>query len=825
MTVSDPCKLSELQNISPEPGRPVLLFQQDDHAVYWLGSAEHSVFRCNSYLIRDGDQGVLIDPGGKNIFREIKKNLTGLMPLQQLTGMVLSHQDPDVAASMPDWLQLQPGLRVFATPRTHVLLPYYGSGEYRAVDVEQHERFQFNSNNELLFIPSPFLHFPGAVTTIDFTSGYLFSGDVWAALDTEWRLVVDDFAGHTAKMDLFHKDYMAGNAASRGYAESLSGQVIRALLPQHGSIIPEEFMGAALDYLKNLQCGLDLIYPCLEFCPLSDYESCEKSLVNNRDVFPDEDVSENGFIPETEMYAPHLQQALEQAARQAHLKDLAVHRLKISDLCLKQKEARLKEAQALGHIGHWEWDIQTGQVRWSDEVYRIGGHEVNEFKPSYETFLKYVHPDDRQMVEDAVAEAIEKDAPCQVTHRIIRPDGTVRIVRERSAQVQRDRNGAPVFLMGTVQDITESATITKNLAETNRLLGMVQRVQEGFIRNRDVAEIYNSLLADLLQFSESSDGFIGDVFVTPEKKPYLRAYIFTDLSCNQENTELYEQVEGRGFEFHDLDNLLGAPVTSGKAVISNDPATDPRSKKDRVPPGHLKLHSFLGIPIIFGDQVVGEIGLANRQGGYDEKILEDLAPLVTALAQVMMAQRNLTALKATEKILEQKAKLDGLLEIPNRRYFDEYLELQIKNALREHTPFSVIMIDVDFFKLYNDFYGHQKGDQCLVELAAIMKENLCRPLDIVARYGGEEFCCILPGTVESGAADVAQRLQERIAEHAIPHAATSRMSDSDVVTVSMGIAAWKPGTETSPHAVVGRADAALYEAKHAGRNRIVVHRD
>ena len=749
MTAAHPCRIHELRNISPEAGRPVLLFQQDEHAVYRLGSAENSVFRCNSYLIKDGDQGVLIDPGGKNVFREFKKNLTGLMPLHQLTGMVLSHQDPDVVASMQDWLELKPDLRVFATPRTHVLLPYYGPAAYRDFDVVQQERFQFNSGNELLFIPSPFLHFPGAVTTLDITSGYLFSGDVWAAPDTEWRLIVDSFAGHTEKMDLFHKDYMAGNAASKGYAERLSGQVIRAILPQHGSIIPEEFVGVALSYLKNLRCGLDLIYPCTGF----------------------------------------------------------------------------KKAQALGHLGHWEWDIQTGKIVWSDEVYRIAGYAIDEFVPSYETFLENVHPDDRQMVKNSVAEAIEKDSPYHLTHRIIRPDGTVRIVSERSAGIQRDQNGEPAFMMGTVQDITKSATITKKLADTNKMIGMIERMQAGFITNKDVTEIYNPLLADLLQLSESHYGFIGDVLVTPEKKQYLRAYIFTDLSSNNENTDLYEQIKGKGVKFHNLDNLLGFAVTSGTPFISNDPSSDPRSKKSHLPPGHPELHSFLAVPIMYGDQVIGEIGLANRKGGYEQKNLENLAPMVTALAQVMMARRNLTALKETGKFFEEKAKLDGLLGIPNRRYFDEYIELQVENGLREHIPFSVIMIDVDFFKLFNDFYGHQKGDQCLVALAAIMQENLCRPLDIVARYGGEEFCCILPGTAASEAGDVvAQRIRDRIAEHAIPHA-KSKVSESDVVTVSMGIAAWKPGTETSPYDIVGRADTALYEAKHAGRNCIVFYHD
>jgi len=263
MTVSTPRKLSDLRNIYPEKGKPLLLFHEDNHSIYWLGSAERSVFRSNTYFIRDGDQGVLIDPGGKPVFREIRKNLSGLMPINQLAGMVLSHQDPDVAASIENWLELKSDLWIFSTPRTHVLLPYYCFGEYRFFDVEKEKRFHFKSGNELFFIPSPFLHFPGAVTTLDSRSGYLFSGDVWASLDTKEQFVVENFIRYSGRMDLFHKDYMASNVAARGYADSLKGYIINGILPQHGSMIPGRFVEDALNYLENIECGLDIIYPLI----------------------------------------------------------------------------------------------------------------------------------------------------------------------------------------------------------------------------------------------------------------------------------------------------------------------------------------------------------------------------------------------------------------------------------------------------------------------------------------------------------------------------------------------------------------------------------
>ena len=155
--------------------------------------------------------------------------------------MIFCHQDPDVAASITDWLELNPDIKVMTTPRTNVLLPFYGKSEYQFFDVTEKE-FVFKTGNKLRFIESPFLHFPGAFTTYDETSKFLFSGDIFAALDIEWSLVVEDFNIHKMAMDLFSKDYFASNIATKGYAMKIEPMDIEAILPQHGSIIPKKFV-------------------------------------------------------------------------------------------------------------------------------------------------------------------------------------------------------------------------------------------------------------------------------------------------------------------------------------------------------------------------------------------------------------------------------------------------------------------------------------------------------------------------------------------------------------------------------------------------------
>jgi flavorubredoxin len=241
--------------------KPTPLFQDDQHAVYWLGVPDDSAFRCNTYMVVDGQEAVIVDPGGHNSFDFIKKRVAQITPLEKVTALIICHQDPDVAASMTDWLSLDPKIRIVTSVRTNILLPYYGKPDYIFVNINENPAWYFLSGRHLAFIESPFLHFPGAFATYDIMSGFLFSGDVWASIGPDWRLVVDDFTQHELQLSLFHIDYMASNIAARGFVNRLRHFEINAILPQHGSIIPRKYVQSALEYLEELKCGLDLIYP------------------------------------------------------------------------------------------------------------------------------------------------------------------------------------------------------------------------------------------------------------------------------------------------------------------------------------------------------------------------------------------------------------------------------------------------------------------------------------------------------------------------------------------------------------------------------------
>ena len=176
-------------------------------------------------------------------------------------------------------------------------------------------------------------------------------------------------------------------------------------------------------------------------------------------------------------------------------------------------------------------------------------------------------------------------------------------------------------------------------------------------------------------------------------------------------------------------------------------------------------------------------------------------------------------LHQTNDILYQQATTDNLTKISNRRAFDVYFKQEWKRAKREELSIALIMIDIDYFKRYNDHYGHEAGDRCLYTVAQTIRQAVKRPSDFVARYGGEEFAVILPNTKRKGAETVAHSIQKAIHDFQLPHA---QSPISSCITLSIGISIQIPTSEDVT-ILIQTADHALYEAKHQGRDRIQVY--
>ena len=179
--------------------------------------------------------------------------------------------------------------------------------------------------------------------------------------------------------------------------------------------------------------------------------------------------------------------------------------------------------------------------------------------------------------------------------------------------------------------------------------------------------------------------------------------------------------------------------------------------------------------------------------------------------------------RAEDKILQLQKELealsyrDALTGIANRRMFDRILDVEWGKARALGEPLSLVIVDIDFFKQYNDRYGHPQGDACLKEVARVLDRAAARTRDLCARLGGEEFALVLPATDEAAALAVAQRFAQRLARAAMPHAASGV---AGVVTCSMGVATIVPGSQDVPGELIDLADTRLYRAKAAGRNRI-----
>ncbi len=179
-----------------------------------------------------------------------------------------------------------------------------------------------------------------------------------------------------------------------------------------------------------------------------------------------------------------------------------------------------------------------------------------------------------------------------------------------------------------------------------------------------------------------------------------------------------------------------------------------------------------------------------------------------------LAEANIK-IRDQRDLLDNISKLDGLTGIPNRRHFDEYLEKQWQSLLRSNSVLSVLMIDIDHFKEYNDNYGHGKGDACLKQVAETLSRSVKRPNDMLARYGGDEFICALPGTDSDGAKKIAEEMRNNIISLAIPH---FHSSAADYVTISLGMATIQPAISVSVRRLLKAADQALYRAKNNSRN-------
>ncbi len=214
------------------------------------------------------------------------------------------------------------------------------------------------------------------------------------------------------------------------------------------------------------------------------------------------------------------------------------------------------------------------------------------------------------------------------------------------------------------------------------------------------------------------------------------------------------------------------------------------------------------------------IGRKDRTNIWTKAQLEQAKVLLDEIAIALHHSLLYEQLKHDNHNLKALALTDSLTGLANRRQFDHYFDAEWNRLAREQQPLTLILCDIDYFKRYNDYYGHPMGDVCLASVSDVLTHCIRRPADLVARYGGEEFAVILPNTDTAGGHSVALAIQRQLAKASIPHATSGA---ADQVTLTMGIATVIPQHQLASQDLLQAADLALYHAKQQGRDRIYVH--
>lgn len=340
--------------------------------------------------------------------------------------------------------------------------------------------------------------------------------------------------------------------------------------------------------------------------------------------------------------------------------------------------------------------------------------------------------------------------------------------------------GEPLGMLGISHDVTDWHDIQRNLRDEMEK----RRDTEVALAQRD------TILHNILEASPDAIGIFNENMIYQAcNKPFVDKLGITDP----------EELIGHRLQDVISDNAYQRFSASDKQVLEQG---EPLRYIDRVSLSDGEESWFDVVKSPFKDPASGTNGVLVMARDVSERYL---------------SERKLA--KANQE-LERLSYVDSLTQIANRRRFDEQLDLMWHIHGREQKSLTIMLCDIDYFKGFNDLYGHQKGDDALISVAQAFTRVINRSSDCVARYGGEEFVCLLPNTTIEGAKVVAQRIHSEVAQLAIPHQG-SQVSES--VTVSVGMVSFVPSLQSSAQAMLSCADSALYLAKESGRNQTCVH--
>lgn len=382
------------------------------------------------------------------------------------------------------------------------------------------------------------------------------------------------------------------------------------------------------------------------------------------------------------------------------------------------------------------------------------GYHADELTQNASAILERIHPDDRQRVEDSIKTSANTLSVWQDEYRVILPTRGERWINSY-AKPQRLQSGATLW-HGYNHDISTSKQLAIQLKETEQVL----------------THLMNEMP-------------IGLCMVDEQQHFYFRNRLFQEYFGFDCHTPLTLDV----WWLH----IYPDPYYRTKVQRAWNKALNKARKGDGIiPSAEFKVFSTTG-----RERTIAIGGIAFGQ-------------------QFLATFEDRTEQRAQHEALRNLAFLDALTGVANRRHFDQSLTAEWRRAQRNQHPLTVIMIDLDYFKQYNDIYGHQQGDRCLQQVASTIRSQLNRSHDLLARYGGEEFVCLLPECDAAGAANKARDICRAVSALAIPHGGSKI---TDVITISLGLATQVPTSAEGAEQLLASADQNLYNAKTLGRNR------
>jgi len=490
---------------------------------------------------------------------------------------------------------------------------------------------------------------------------------------------------------------------------------------------------------------------------------------------------------------------------------------KRAQAALKVSHKNLTNAMRIASITNWEWDIINDIFWWSNEVFRILGFEPMAIEPSYQAFLNAVHPDDQQIFIEAMKSAQQTKQFYAFEHRIIKPDQSERIILEQ-IQARYNTEDKPIQISGTIQDITEQKRAEdelrqhrEQLEETVKTRTMELTATVEALQQRSNESELITQLGDMLQACESD----------------TESYAIMSSSCEQ----LFSRRSGFLALFDEELGVLVAVLGFGRAnpyqIVFDmgdcwalrrgnthqviDSQTGPICKH----PHGEQTQSSLCIPIGAKGKFLGILHMhwdkiedSSENHHKDMQVVTNLARRVAELYSLSLSNIRL------RYQLKQQSIIDPLTGLFNRRHMESSLKRELNRAKRAKTQVGVLLMDVDYFKQFNDKYGHDAGDLVLKKLGLFLLEQT-RAEDIACRYGGEELLLIFPDCSVETCLQKAEQIRCGVENLKVQHNNASLQ-----IKISIGTAMYPDNGDTAESIII-EADSALYRAKEAGRNKVV----